>query len=105
MAGAVCHQSVDARRDAREDPERTDQFWPGRLPDRLTRQGRDTSRPRSTRPRAIAMSALVIRLRHPEEKKMPRVTINGRETQDFDPQREIIRLKPRSERIVIRAFY
>ena len=50
-------------------------------------------------------SALVIRLRHPEEKKIHRVTVNGQETRDFNPEREIIRLKPGSGRITIRAYY
>lgn len=56
-------------------------------------------------PTRNAMKALVIRLRHPEEKKLRRVTVNGKETQDFNPEREIIRLKPTSARIVIRAYY
>src|SRR5438445_34594 len=56
-------------------------------------------------PTRHAVNGLVIRLRHPEEKKIRRVTVNGRATQDFDPDREIIKLKPTSERIVIRAFY
>jgi hypothetical protein len=51
------------------------------------------------------MKALVIRLRHPDEKPIRRVTVNGRQTPDFDPQREIIRLNPVSDRIMIRAFY
>jgi len=56
-------------------------------------------------PTRTVMNGLVIRLRHPEEKRMRRVTVNGREAKDFNPQRAIIRLKPTSERIVIRAFY
>src|SRR5262249_32257111 len=56
-------------------------------------------------PTRNAMNSLVIRLRHPEEKKMRRVTVNGQDTHDFNPEREIISLKPVSERITIRAFY
>jgi hypothetical protein len=56
-------------------------------------------------PARNAMNSLVIRLRHPEEKKMRRLTVNGQETHDFDPEREIVRLKPVSQRILIRAFY
>jgi hypothetical protein len=56
-------------------------------------------------PTRSATSGLVLRLRHPEEKQIRRVTVNGREMQDFDPQREIIRLKPTSGRLVVRAFY
>ncbi|MBI3862979.1 MAG: hypothetical protein HY290_13895 [Planctomycetia bacterium] len=56
-------------------------------------------------PARNAMNALVIRLRHPQQKKMHRVTVNGQETQDFDPEREIVRLKAASGRIMIRAFY
>jgi hypothetical protein len=51
------------------------------------------------------MKALVIRLRHPEERRFRRVTVNGRETRDFDPEREIVNLKPVVERITIRASY
>jgi len=56
-------------------------------------------------PKRNATSALVIRLRHPEEKKMRRVMLNGQETHDFDPKREIICLKGVLNQITIRAFY
>lgn len=49
--------------------------------------------------------ALVLRLRHPEEKPMQRVTVNGQPHLDFDPQKECIRLKPEGRPLMVRAEY
>jgi hypothetical protein len=56
-------------------------------------------------PTRYAPSALVIRLRHPEGKPMRKVTVNGQAHTDFDAEREIVRLKPTTDRLVIRAEY
>jgi len=48
---------------------------------------------------------LVIRLRHPEQRQMKSVTINGKNYYDFNPEREYIRLKPTAGEIVLRAEY
>ncbi|HLJ10348.1 MAG TPA: hypothetical protein VKU82_04130, partial [Planctomycetaceae bacterium] len=56
-------------------------------------------------PMRSSPQALVIRLRHPEEKKMRRVTVNGRETRDFNAEQNTIKLEPVSQPLVIRAFY
>ena len=48
---------------------------------------------------------LVLRLRHPDEKQMKAVTVDGRPHKDFDPQTECIQLKPAAESIVVRVQY
>ena len=49
---------------------------------------------------------LVIRLRHPQEKKMVKVQVNGKPYRDFDPDKEIVKLKIKgSKTISVRAFY
>ena len=55
-------------------------------------------------PRSLP-EALVLRLRHPEEKRMRSVLVNGQPHQGFDAEREFIRLKPSSESIRIVAKY
>jgi len=57
--------------------------------------------------------ALSVRLRHPEGKPMRSVTVNGAPHRDFDPEKEIVRLKPApsaaagapGKPVVIRAEY
>lgn len=49
--------------------------------------------------------ALVLHLRHPADKPMQRVTVNGQPHGDFDPQKECIRLQPKREPITVRADY
>ena len=51
------------------------------------------------------LTAIVLRLRHPEEKRLQRVTVNGQAHDDFDADREVIRIKPADTRIEVRAFY
>jgi hypothetical protein len=56
-------------------------------------------------PARSAPGRIVIRLRHPDGKRMRDVTINGVPHRDFDPEKECVRLKPASEPIVVRARY
>jgi hypothetical protein len=48
---------------------------------------------------------LVLRLRHPDEKPMQDVTVNGKPHNDFNPRREYIQLRPTTENIIVRAKY
>ena len=56
--------------------------------------------PTRTRPQAI-----VLRLRHPEGKPIRSVEVNGRSHDDFDADRDCIRLVPSDSPIVVRASY
>jgi len=49
--------------------------------------------------------ALVIRLRHPDEKLMKKVTVNGCSYTNFNPEKEYIRLEPATSPITLRAEY
>lgn len=49
--------------------------------------------------------SIVVRLRHPEEKKIKSVTVNGQEYKDFDADREIVTIKSWNDEIVVRANY
>jgi hypothetical protein len=49
--------------------------------------------------------ALVIRFRHPDEILMQSVTVNGNSHSDFDPERQIIRINPVQQQIVVTADY
>ncbi len=50
--------------------------------------------------------ALLVRLRHPEEKRMRSVTVNGQSWKDFDPAREWVRIsKPVAKHYRIQASY
>lgn len=48
---------------------------------------------------------IVLRLRHPEGKRIRAVSINGRVSRDFDPAREIVTIKPGREAIGVRVSY
>jgi hypothetical protein len=48
---------------------------------------------------------LVIRLRHPEGKKMKSVTVNGKSYTDFNADKEYISLTPSNNKITVRAEY
>jgi hypothetical protein len=50
-------------------------------------------------------SAIVLRLRHPAGKKLRRVLVNGAPYADFDPEKEMVRLKPAGTPITVRAEY
>jgi hypothetical protein len=50
-------------------------------------------------------SEIVVRLRHPEGKQIKSVIVNGAPHTDFDPAREIVRIKPRGDKIVVRAEF
>ena len=56
-------------------------------------------------PNRQAPREIVIRLRHPEGKRIRSVTVNGKAHVDFDPATEIVRIKPSSGRIITRASY
>ena len=46
-----------------------------------------------------------VRFRHPHEKPIKKVLVNGKEWSDFDPSRELIKLGKISEKIEIVAYY
>jgi hypothetical protein len=50
-------------------------------------------------------AALVLRLRHPDGKRIRAVTLNGKRTTQFDPLKECITIKPSAGAIVVRADY
>jgi hypothetical protein len=56
-------------------------------------------------PARSAPRTLMLRLRHPDEKPIKSVTVNGKPHKDFDPQREYIRLKPDTGKIIVQAQY
>jgi hypothetical protein len=56
-------------------------------------------------PVRMTLKELVIRLRHPEEKPIRRVTVNGVNHTDFDRAKECILIKPTKGPITIRAEY
>ena len=56
-------------------------------------------------PTRQAPEEIVIRLRHPEGMKMKSVTVNGKNYTEFDADRDIIRIKPGSDAITVRANY
>ena len=49
--------------------------------------------------------AVVIRLRHPEGKRMKAVTVNGKEHNDFNAEKEYVRIEPTGCKIQVRAEY
>jgi hypothetical protein len=76
----------------------------------MVRQAHDSTElvevhPERSRGTRSAPKALVLRLRHPDEKHIKSVTVNGKPHKDFDPQREYIRLKPNTGKIIVRAQY
>lgn len=50
-------------------------------------------------------SQIVLRLRHPENRRVQSVTVNGEEHKDFDPVSEAIRIAPADTRIKVRVGY
>ena len=50
-------------------------------------------------------SKIVLRLRHPEEKPIQSVTVDGKPHTDFDPKAETISLKSGSKQMVVRVKY
>ncbi len=56
-------------------------------------------------PSRTTPGSIVLRLRHPEGKKMRRVTVNGTTHTGFDPEREIVRLSATGRPIAVRADY
>jgi hypothetical protein len=58
-----------------------------------------------TPPTRSKPDSIVVRLRHPQEKKMKSVTVNGKEYKDFNAEREIVTIKSWNGNIVVRANY
>jgi len=56
-------------------------------------------------PSRCKADAVVIRLRHPQEKQMKSVTVNGKEYKDFDAEKEIVCLKGFDGEVVVKAQY
>ncbi len=48
---------------------------------------------------------IVLRLRHPQGKKMQSVRVNGKEHRDFDANQNLIRIQPDQDPVTIRAQY
>ncbi|HUT92464.1 MAG TPA: hypothetical protein VMY37_23425 [Thermoguttaceae bacterium] len=48
---------------------------------------------------------IVLRLRHPHEKPIESVTVNGKPHEDLDPKAETIRLDPAPKRLTLRVVY
>jgi hypothetical protein len=48
---------------------------------------------------------IVLRLRHPEGKKMTRVELNGRDWKEFSSERETVSLPPGEAKISLRAYF
>jgi hypothetical protein len=48
---------------------------------------------------------IVIRLRHPDGNQMKKVFVDGKNHKDFDPIKEIVRIKPTNKPITIKAEY
>ena len=56
-------------------------------------------------PTRNAPKQIVLRLRHPEGKRIRSVSVNGRRHANFDAAKECIRLKPGAEAMTVRARY
>jgi hypothetical protein len=56
-------------------------------------------------PRRNPPEKLLLRLRHPQEKPLKAVTVNGKPWKDFDPARETITLPPEEGQIEVEATY
>ncbi|MFH1742625.1 MAG: NPCBM/NEW2 domain-containing protein, partial [bacterium] len=56
-------------------------------------------------PSRNAPEMLVVRLRHPQQKPMRSVAVNGKAHSDFDIARECVYIPPKPERIVVRVDY
>lgn len=56
-------------------------------------------------PTRSSPEALVLRLRHPDGKQIKAVMVNDKPYKDFNPQKEYIRLKPTTGKIIVRALY
>ena len=56
-------------------------------------------------PKRNQPSAIYARFRHPESKKMIRVTVNGKAWDKFDPEKEWVVLPPVNKKTVVVAYY
>lgn len=50
-------------------------------------------------------SEIVIRLRHPEGKQIQSATVNGKPHNDFDPEKQYVRIQPTSKQLTVRVRY
>jgi len=50
-------------------------------------------------------NSIVLRLRHPNEKKIKGVTVNGQAYNNYDPNKDIVTLTSWTDKIVVRAEY
>jgi hypothetical protein len=48
---------------------------------------------------------VVLRLRHPEGKRMKSVLVNGKSTSSFDPAKECVTIRPTKEKIILKAKF
>jgi len=58
-----------------------------------------------TPPTRSKPESIIIRLRHPQQKPVQSVTINGSPHDNFDPAREIIRIDSMPQTITVEAYY
>lgn len=56
-------------------------------------------------PTRSAPAHIVLRLRHPDGKRIQKVTVNGQPHEDFDPAKDTIRITPATGKIAVRASY
>jgi len=56
-------------------------------------------------PARVPPRELVVRLRHPDAKRMKAVYVNGARHADFDAAKEVVRVKPNAGTIIVRAEY
>jgi hypothetical protein len=56
-------------------------------------------------PRTRPPSRIVLRLRHPRQRPIASVTVNGARHDDFDREAEIIGLRPLGQKMVVRVTY
>jgi len=56
-------------------------------------------------PRRNPAKSIVIRLRHPDGKRMKKALVNGEPTLDFDAEKEIVRIPAASGKVTVRAVY
>ncbi|OHB58372.1 MAG: hypothetical protein A2Y12_01040 [Planctomycetes bacterium GWF2_42_9] len=56
-------------------------------------------------PKRSQPNSIILRLRHPQQKQMKSVTVNGKTYKDFDPVKETIRLNAHLPHISVKAQY
>lgn len=56
-------------------------------------------------PQRNPAASVVLRLRHPEGKRMTKITLNGRQWTKFHPERELITLPEKEAQVQVVAYY